>query len=78
MTDKEVIIDDVELENIKNLLFTGQKMVISTKTFAAIIEQLDCYKQALEKIRQYTHITLPLTFERKVILTIINEVLNDE
>lgn len=51
MTDKEIIIDGIRLEDIKNLLYTGQKMAISTKTFEAIIEQLQRKEQECEELR---------------------------
>lgn len=52
MTDKEIIIDDYKLEDIKNLLFTGQKMAISTKTFEAIIEQFEAKEQECEELKK--------------------------
>lgn len=41
MTDKEIIIDGIKLEDIKNLLYTGQKMSISTKTFEAMVDKIE-------------------------------------
>lgn len=52
MTDKEIIIDGYKLEGIKNLLFTDQKLVISTKTFEAIIEQLEAKKQECKELKE--------------------------
>ncbi len=52
MTNKEIIIDGVKLEDIKKLLFTGQKMAISTKTFEAIIEQLERKTQECEELKE--------------------------
>lgn len=51
MTDKEIIIDGIRLEDIKNLLYTGHKMAISTKTFEAIIEQLQRKEQECEELK---------------------------
>ncbi len=46
MTDK-IMIDGEKLERIKQLLFEGQRMAISTKTFEAIIEELQRKTQEL-------------------------------
>lgn len=53
MTDKQIIIDGVKLEDIKNFLFTGQKMAISTKTFEAIIDEIEKLTQECEKLKEY-------------------------
>lgn len=46
MTNKEVImIDGYTIKDLKDLLFTGQKMAISTKTFEAIIDELQRKEQ---------------------------------
>lgn len=52
MTDKEIIIDGYKLEDIKNLLFTGQRMSISTKTFEAIIDELQHKEQECERYKK--------------------------
>ena len=53
MTDKEqIIIDGENLERIKKLLYEGQKMAISTKTFEAIIEQLARKTQECEELKE--------------------------
>lgn len=56
MTDKEIIIDGYKLEDIKNLLFTGQKISISTKTFEAIIEQFEAKEQECEELKEQLQI----------------------
>lgn len=65
MTDKEIIIDGVKLEDIKNLLFTGQKMAISTKTFEAIIEQLERKTQELEQLKTVSYELQELKAEKE-------------
>lgn len=53
MTDKEIIIDGIKLEDIKNLLFTGQKMAISTKTFEAMADEIENLTQECEELKKY-------------------------
>ena len=51
---EEIIIDGYTIKDLKNLLSTGQRMSISTKTFEALIEELEHKNQECEKVkRQY-------------------------
>ena len=52
MTDKQIIIDGYSLKDLKDLLFTGQRDVISTKTFEAIIETLERKEQKCEELKK--------------------------
>lgn len=72
MTDKEVIIDGYKLEDIKNLLYTGQKMAISTKTFEALIDKFECLQAENKELKTFKDkimkpIILPMDNEPEII-----------
>ena len=52
MTDKQIMIDGYSLKDLKDLLFTGQKLAISTKTFEKIIEELERKEQECERLKK--------------------------
>lgn len=41
MTNRPLVIDDINLDDVKYLLYSGQRMSITTATFEKIIERLE-------------------------------------
>ena len=51
--NKSIIIDGLNLEYIKELLYNGQRSAITTNIFEAIIEELERKEQECEKIKNW-------------------------
>ncbi len=56
MTDK-IIIDGYPIERLQKLLYSGQKMAISTKTLEAALEQLAHKTEECEKLKDELYFT---------------------
>lgn len=53
MTDKKsIMIDNINLDDVKNLLYTGQRTAITTATFEKIIERLEEKTAECEDLKQ--------------------------
>ena len=52
MTKRPLVIDDINLEDVKHLLYTGQKMAITTATFEKIIELLEEKTAECEELKK--------------------------
>ena len=52
MTDKQIIIDGLNLKYIKELLYNGQRSAITTNIFEAIIEELEHKEQECEELKK--------------------------
>lgn len=56
MSDNQIIINGTNLNDIKELLYTGQRVAITTSTFEKIIELLEEKTQECAELKKYKHV----------------------
>lgn len=52
MTNRPLAIDDINLDDVKYLLYTGQRISITTATFDKILERLEELTQECENLKK--------------------------